>query len=396
VQTASIRRATLNGADLDITARRAAGRLVLPRLADNNILTVEAEFAYTSASAGLHYVTDPDDGRACVFSKCYPHGAPRIYCCFDEPDLRAPFTVSVQAPAGWSCLANAPVISRPLEGDPGRWRFALTDPIPPWLSSLCVGPYSGSALRCQRDGRDPLPVTIQAVPSAATDLEPSRILDLLRRSLRYYERNLGVPYPYAKCDLVFVPGLEALAYSVPGLIVIQDQVLKSQPAPSAYYLAAVIAHEFAHAWIGGLVAMRSWEDMWLDEALTTYLSRTALAEIFPGMTPWEASTSASLPDDAYAGDAKAVRELEDLIGRHAVIGGLGTLLRRNAHGSATREDLVRCWSQASGRDLGDWAATTLVRWSAPAEAERMPGRVRVDLVPLGRLDVIGRLEQLGP
>lgn len=352
VDAASIQRATLNGADLDVAAGRRGSRLALPRLADDNILTVEAEFAYTAAPAGLHYVSDPEDGSACVYSRCYPHGAPRIYCCFDEPDLRAAFTLSVRAPAGWSCLANAPVLSRPRQGDPGLWRFAPTAPIPPWLSSLCAGPYSGSALRCERDGGDPLPVTVQAVPSAAAFLEPGRMAELLAQPLRYYEHHLGVPYPYRKCDLVFVPGLQALAYSVPGLIVIQDEVLTNAEARTARYTETVIAHELAHAWLGGLVTMRSHEQMWLDEALTTYVSRTALAEIYPGTAPWDTATSASLPDHAYASNAAAIRELEGLIGRRAVLGGLGILLRRHAHSSVTKEDLVRCWSQVSGRDLG--------------------------------------------
>jgi hypothetical protein len=81
----------------------------------------------------------------------------------------------------------------------------------------------------------------------------------------------------------------------------------------------VIAHELAHAWIGGLVTMRRREDLWLDEALTTYISRTALAEILPGTTPWAASTSATLPDYGYAQDAETVRKLEALVGRNAII-----------------------------------------------------------------------------
>jgi hypothetical protein len=82
----------------------------------------------------------------------YPHGAPRIYCCFDQSDLRAVFTVSISAPQGWSCFANAPLISRPAQGQPGSWRFARTAPIAPWLTSLCAGPLSGSAFACERDG----------------------------------------------------------------------------------------------------------------------------------------------------------------------------------------------------------------------------------------------------
>jgi aminopeptidase N len=368
LDAASIHRAALNGADLDLAQDRR-GRLELPPLAEENVLVVDAEFAYASAAEGLHYVTGPGDGSACVYSKVTPHGAPGIYCCFDEQDLRALFTVTMRAPGGWSCLANGPVASQPPEGGPGIWRFAPTFPLPPWLSSFCAGPYAGPAFLCEHARDHLLPVTVQGGPAVAAVVEAEQIVDLLRQVLPYYERKLGVPYPYEKLDLLFVSGLSSLAYSVPGLIVLQDQLLNDPEHASAdLYLATVIAHELAHAWAGGLVVMRSREDRWLDEALATYLSRTALAEILPGATPWAASTSAALPDYGYASNAAAIKQLEGLIGRQAVIAGLGALLRRHAHGSASKDDLARAWSRASRQDLRQWAATALI----PADSENEP------------------------
>jgi len=230
-----------------------------------------------------------------------------MYCCFDEPDLRAPFTVSVQAPARWACLGNAPVLSRPSDGEAGLWRFAPTPAIPPWLASFCAGCWSGSALSCEQDRGDPLPVTVQAAGSAGARLDHRYLADLLTRPLRYYQRKLGVRYPYGTCDLVFGPISPALAYSATGLIIVQDQVLADEP--DALFMATVVAHELAHAWFGGLVTM-SRADAWLDEALTTYISRAAVAQTVPGATPWDGATSAALPDQDYARDAAAIRHLE--------------------------------------------------------------------------------------
>jgi aminopeptidase N len=293
--------------------------------------------------------------------------ASRIFCCFDQPDLRAPFTVSVQAPGGWSCRANAPLAGRPAAGDAGLWRFATTTALPPSLFSVCAGPFSGQVLACERDRGPSLPVTLWALPPADALFDPETILELVRQPLRYYERTLGVPYPYGKCDLVFVPGFPALAFSAPGLITAQDTVLQARERQRAHYLAAVIAHELAHAWFGGLVGMRQRDDAWLIEAITTYLSRAALAETRPGTTPWAAATSATLPDHAYAGNAAAIRQLETLIGRQAVMLGLGSLLHRHPHSAATKDDLVQCWSQATGRDLRTWAAETLIPAPRPED-----------------------------
>lgn len=362
LMAAGIQRARLNGADLDPAVGYRGGRLALPQLAEENNLTVTAELAYTSAAEGLHYVSVPEDGSATVYSKASGGGARRIFCCFDDHDLRAAFTVSLRAPAGWSCMANAPMASRPPQGDPGIWRFAPTAPIPPWLFGLCAGAYCGPGLVCQRCDGSPLPVTVQTARPAAASLDPGPMLDLCQQTLRYYEHTFARPYPYPKCDLVFVPALPALAYSRPGLIVIDDQVLNDQQP--ARYLATVIAHELAHAWIGCLVTITPREDTWLAEALTTYISRIALAGILPGAGPQ--AEPAAPPDHGYAADAATVRELEGLIGRKAVIDGMAALVRRHAHGSATKNDLVRYWSAAVRRDLANWASETLI----PAETEK--------------------------
>jgi aminopeptidase N len=198
-------------------------------------------------------------------------------------------------------------------------------------------------------------------PAAAGDpLDADLLVELVRRPLRYYADALGIPYPYPKCDLAFVPRFPLLAFSPPGLAVLQDRLLKPSENRPALYLDCVLAHELAHAWFGGLLDLRDENEMWLQEALATYISRTALEEIQPGSTPWAPDTSASLPDHAYAGDAALLRRLEELIGRPALMDGLATLMRRYSHATVSRDDFVRSWSESSGQDLRSWAAETLV------------------------------------
>jgi aminopeptidase N len=108
--------------------------------------------------------------------------------------------------------------------------------------------------------------------------------------------------------------------------------------------------------------------MWLQEALATYASRTALEETQPGSTPWASHTSASLPDHAYAKDAALLRQLEELIGRPALMNGLAVLMRRYRHATISRDDLVRSWSQSSGQDLRLWAET-LIPAPQPEESQ---------------------------
>jgi aminopeptidase N len=356
LRAASIRLAELNGAALD-TRTCQAGRLNLRHLAAENTLIVEAEFGYVTAGAGLLRQTGSGD-EVCIYSKAYPGGAPRIYCCFDQPGLRAPFKLSANVPAGWSCLANGPVTARPAPGKAGRWTFGVTPPIAPYLFSLCAGPFSGPALTARGDRT--VPFTASALPHLASALQAAVSPGMFSGPLDFYEHSLGTPCPYGKYDIAFVPGYPGLAFGAPGLVTITEKVL-TQPhgGPTGLYLAVVIAHELAHAWFGGLTEFQPPSAGWLEEAITTYLSRTAIEETRPGATPWAAPVSRALPDDAYARNADTIRQLEHLIGRHAVLAGLGDLLNRHAYGDATQDDLIQCWSRAARRDLHQWAATTL-------------------------------------
>jgi aminopeptidase N len=188
--------------------------------------------------------------------------------------------------------------------------------------------------------------------------------ELVSGPLRYYERVLAAAYPYIKCDLVFVPRYRPLAYGAPGLITIQEQVLtQAADDQSGLYLAAVLAHELAHAWFGGMFCTYE-SDGWLIEALATYLSRRALGELHPGIDPWDASLSRTLPDHEYVKHTAPVRQLAELIGTQAVIDGLTGLMRDRPYACVTKGDVVRSWSRAGGRDLRDWAAETLVAATA--------------------------------
>jgi hypothetical protein len=129
--------AVLNGRRLDPPA---GGRLALPGLGADNVLTAEAEVARSRSGQGLTSFTDPADGAAYVTLTRYPSSAPGVFCCFDQSDLTATVTVAVAVPGGWECIANGPVTQRPSGGRPGLWRFAPVPAMAPCEVALCAGP----------------------------------------------------------------------------------------------------------------------------------------------------------------------------------------------------------------------------------------------------------------
>ena len=228
LQAVEVRRVVLNGADVTSGHLNRDGRLELPQLAGENRLIVEAEFAYVETGSGLYRVRDVEAGFGCVYSKSSCGGATRIFCCFDQPDLRAPITLNVRCPAGWCCRANFPAVTRPRDGEAGVWRFAPTPPLAPYMLAFCAGSDHGTVATTVVDGVRPIPLTVWTPAAGGQPVGANTLAELVRRPLRYYANALGIDYPYPKCDLVFVPRFPALAFSPPGLRVNQGSL--SNPA----------------------------------------------------------------------------------------------------------------------------------------------------------------------
>jgi aminopeptidase N len=348
LDASAIRQVVLNGAELDPSAAWRDGQLRLPGLAAENVLTVDAGFAYASAgAAGLHRRIWSGSG-GCVFSKPMPDGGRHIFCCFYQEDLRAPVTLSVTAPVGWSCLANGAAVSEPAGPQQNKWSFAPTAPIAPYAVSCCAGPFTSRTLGADSQ----LPVVVHARPPMADLLASLVGPDLIEQPLRYYEDGFGTAYPFGKCDVVFVPDYPPLAFGAPGLVIVQERVL-SQAATqkSGLYLALVLAHELAHAWLGGLVDTRAHQAEGLIEGLTTYVSRCFLAETRPTVSPWDPDVSRTLPDDGYARYALPFLQLERRIGKQAILDGVNVLINEHRNECITGADLAGCLSRASGHDV---------------------------------------------
>jgi len=214
--------------------------------------------------------------------------------------------------------------------------------------------------------------------------------ELSRRAIEQYERLLGVPCAFPKYDIVAVPDLAALAASMPGLMLVNESLLARMIDPGDDKVAIVAAHEVAHLWFGCLVGARWWDDVWLDEAMATYLCYTIMsdpvdagtpdmagpwtafcyrhelaayrADELPGAEPVSAPVASATealakpPAITYHKGAAVIRQLAALIGDDALHGGLGDYLTRyRASGVAALDDLIACLSRASGRDLAGWA-----------------------------------------
>lgn len=393
LEPVALHEARLNGKPLD-PSTLSHGRLPLAGLASRNSLVVDATVPISTAGSGLSRFIDAADGQRYLLASCFPTAAPRVFCCFDQPDLRAKLSLIVTLPAGWSCVANGETLHHPDSARAGAWYFSAVPGIRPYEFALVAGPYAtvgqqsaGGGSRTGGDAAETM-LTMRCRPVLAQASGLTRISRVVAAALRYYEQLLAVPCPYRKLDIVFVPELVPLAMQVPAVMFVSETLLQRAADEQDDFVPVVLAHEVAHLWFGCLADCRWWDDLWLTEAMASYLSYTAATAVLDQPHAWaefgmmgqaSAYQADGLPSTqpvsspvATAADAltrptaityskgtSVIRQLGGLIGADTVHAGLHQYLTRYAWTASSLSDLTECWSAASARDLTGWAAQWL-------------------------------------
>ena len=183
---------------------------------------VEARLPYLSDGDGMHRMTDPADGEIYRGAYCGMDIAQKVFCCFDQNDLKAPITLAVRAEPGLTVLANGQPTTTAAEQAEGRWAFTTTPPIPVALFVVAAGRFA--AHRFEHAG---LSFGWYARASLASALERDAA-ELQRITLECYEHYADLftePYPFDSYDQVFVPGLNWGAQEMPGCVTYRDELL---------------------------------------------------------------------------------------------------------------------------------------------------------------------------
>jgi aminopeptidase N len=379
VKPQRLHRATLNGVEIDLGGFDGE-RITLTGLTEENEVVVTATMGYSNDGQGLHRAVDPADDRHYVYGHSFLDAAPRVFACFDQPDLKAPYDVLVTAPSEWIVLGNG-AATRTGEGS---WALATTKPLATYFFTVCAGPYV--SVTAEHDG---IPLGIHARASLREPLErqAEQMLTITRQSFDYYHSLFGVRYPFGEYHQVFVPEFNAGAMENPGCVTLRDQYVFRGATTHDEVLtrSGTIAHEMAHMWFGDLVTMRWWDDLWLNESFAEYMAHRTLEETTEFTDAWVDFSMARKPwgyaaertpsthpvagspaPDAqsalqnfdgisYAKGASAVRQLIAHIGDAAFVAGVRDYLRDHAYGNAALEDFLGAMQRASGKDLQSWA-----------------------------------------
>ncbi|MEP7027768.1 MAG: M1 family aminopeptidase [Candidatus Eisenbacteria bacterium] len=368
------------------TLRPGAYRLALTFTNDFN---TQATSLYRLQAGGDWY----------AFTQFEADDAREAFPCFDEPEFKIPWNMTVVAPQAHVVIGNTPILSESVEAGRKTVVFQTTKPLPSYLVALATGPLE--TVPIEGLGVPGRVVTVKGQSQLAG--EAARITPLLVSALESY---FGRPYPYEKLDLIAAPEFWPGAMENAGAITFADRVLLLDPARTSVSqrrsLASTTAHELAHMWFGDLVTMRWWDDLWLNESFASWMGEKVTHQVFPeygielrlvsdtdeamridGRLTTRAIRQPvnSMANLLQSADVLAYQKGETLLamfeqwaGEEQFRTGVRDYLAAHAWGNATAADLFAALSRATGKDLGAPMSSFLDQAGLPMVAvEPLPG-----------------------
>lgn len=300
--------------------------------------------------------------------------ARQCFPCFDQPDMKATFDLSLIIDKKLSAISNMPVIYEEFSKKHKLIKFEKTPLMSTYLLYIGVGEFE--YLHDTYKNK----VKLRIVTTKGKSKQGKFALDLTKKFLEYFEKYSEVPYPLPKLDLLAIPDFGAGAMENWGAITFREILLlfdeKKTSIRVKKRIAEVIAHELWHQWSGNLVTMRWWDDLWLNESFATYMAFKALDHYFPEWKMWEdfveGETSEALVADtlktthpiavkvstpneveeifdkiSYGKGGSVLRMIDSFIGEENFRKGVSNYLKSFKYGNAEAKDLWNSLSKTS-------------------------------------------------
>jgi aminopeptidase N len=373
----SVRGLTVNGRTTDADVRAEHLLLAASTLQEGANV---AEVRFESSDLALN--RSPEF----MYTLFVPARARLAFPCFDQPDLKARYRLTLDVPAGWEAVANGPELSRQKTSDSMRLTFAETRPIPTYLFAFAAGRFSVET--AGRNGRR-FRMLHRETDSDKVARNRDAIFDLHAFALEWLERYTGIPYPFEKFDFLLVPSFQFGGMEHPGAIFYNAPSLLLDPSATQNQKlgrASLIAHETAHMWFGDLVTMKWFDDVWMKEVFANFVAAKIVNPTFPEInhelrflfahypaaydvdrTPGTNAIRQRLDNLNDAGSLygaiiyqKApivMRQLEMIVTEDGLRDGLRDYLKAHAYDNASWPDLIQVLDGRTPEDLATWSRT---------------------------------------
>ncbi|XP_040893570.1 aminopeptidase N-like [Toxotes jaculatrix] len=253
------------------------------------------------------YEGDSNAERFLATTDMEPTDARRVFPCFDEPEMKAVFYVTIVHRRDTGALGNAEVADSGILDDVWQYtRFHPTPKMSTYLFAFTVSEFTSITSRHER-----VEIKTFARPEATAAGHTRYAANITGKILNFYEKLFEIDYSQKKLDQIAVPDLNPAAMENWGLVTYQEGSLLYEEGVSSFLhkevIAVLIAHELAHQWFGNLVTMKWWNEIWLNEGFATYMSYFAVDHAEP---------SISMKDAYFLSDLHTAFEEDALASSH--------------------------------------------------------------------------------
>uniref|UniRef100_A0A3B3YW66 Aminopeptidase n=1 Tax=Poecilia mexicana TaxID=48701 RepID=A0A3B3YW66_9TELE len=233
---------------------------------------LQAMYVSKYTETDLDFVNDTIQERFLVATNLEPTSARRLFPCFDEPDMKAVFQLTVIHRRGTEALSN----TRQQSNIDDEWKYTTFFPTPKMSSYLLALTISEFKFTTSPENRT------YARPEAIDAGHTRYAARITAKILEFYEEHFDLQYGMEDLDQIALPDLEPLAMENWGLITYQEGALLYEEGVSSWLhkevITTVIAHEL---WFGNQVTMKWWNEIWLNEGFATYMSYLAVDHAEP-------------------------------------------------------------------------------------------------------------------
>jgi puromycin-sensitive aminopeptidase len=324
------------------------------------------------------FVDDQGNTRVIATTQFEPADARRALPCWDEPDFKATFAVTLVVDDELTAISNGDIVStEPVEGGRRRVRFATTMRMSTYLLAFIVGPFELT----EPVDVDGVPLRIAAPPGR--DALTPYATEVAVHALRFLAGYFDLAYPHDKIDHVAIPDFAFGAMENLGCVTYRETALLVDAERASQLelqrVATVVAHETAHMWFGDLVTMKWWNGIWLNEAFATFMELTTTHALRPDWDVWTAfglgrseamnidglqatrpvEFAVNRPEDAeamfdvltYQKGGAVLRMLEQYLGPDVFRRGIAGYLDEHQYGNTETADLWNAIESTSGEPV---------------------------------------------
>ncbi len=355
--------------------------------AGNNKVVISYQRPYATDGSGLHRFVDPENGEIYLYTDFEPYDANRLFPHFDQPDLKATYTLIVTAPEHWQIISATRETSIEKQGENKIWNFPESTKFSSYIFSLHAGNYA-----VWEDQFEDIPLRLFARQSLAQYVNTQEWFIPTKQSFDFFNKFFDVSYPFLKYDQVIAPDFNAGAMENVAAVTFNEGFISrgDKSTNARMSLANTIAHEMAHMWFGNLVTMRWWNGLWLNESFATYMANLAIAQasdfnntwdvFYSGTKQWAYRSDDSVNTHAielpvrttgdaltnfdgitYGKGASVLQQLPHYLGEENFRVGVSNYLKKFSYKNTELDDFIGELGKAAGKDMLEWTQNWLYK-----------------------------------